>query len=181
MNFAPQPILNALVPSVIKLRTAGHLRTVLQKALPQHVAQRLPGQAVSTQHEAAQTKERSLQIQQPVSIAASGMQESDASMPTAAIATAHPSRRLSQSPQDNSTQRQTNKHARASDHGLDGTIHGNVRTSGNEAMTEATAQRLVAALALHHSTLEQTSQTLAEASRELKDACLLLKGPRHRI
>ena len=48
-------------------------------------------------------------------------------------------------------------------------------------MTEATAQRLIEAFNAHHKSLEETSQTLSEASRHLKDACLLLRGPRHKF
>lgn len=49
------------------------------------------------------------------------------------------------------------------------------------AMTEATAQLLIDALNAHHTSLADTSQTLAQASSDLKDVCLLLKGPRHKF
>ncbi|CAL5227506.1 g10491 [Coccomyxa viridis] len=69
---------------------------------------------------------------------------------------------------------------------LDGTavpvkLPAHLNPDSNTAMTEATAQRLVEALNAYHTGLEDTSQTLSEASRHLKDVCLLLKGPRHRF
>ena len=43
-------------------------------------------------------------------------------------------------------------------------------------LTEATALRLLQALDEHRASLDKTSQTLCEASRQLKEASLLLKG-----
>ena len=45
-------------------------------------------------------------------------------------------------------------------------------------LTEATALRLLQALNEHHASLLKASQTLCEASRQLKQASLLLKGHR---
>ena len=52
---------------------------------------------------------------------------------------------------------------------------------GDVAMTEGTAHQLIEALNAHQRSISESSQTLTEASRQLKDACLLLKGPRHRF
>ena len=52
---------------------------------------------------------------------------------------------------------------------------------GDAAMTEGTAHQLIEALNAHQRSILESSQTLTEASRQLKDACLLLKGPRHRV
>ena len=56
------------------------------------------------------------------------------------------------------------------------------RQQGSDVvMSEAAAQRLIDALNAHNASLSESSQTLCEASRQLKDACLLLQGRKHRL
>ena len=73
----------------------------------------------------------------------------------------------------------TDEHADAVAGECIGDAHRQRVANGHKAMTEATAQRLIAALHSHHVSLEETSRTLSEASRQLRDVCVLLNRRKH--
>ena len=152
---------------------AGYLQSALQRALSQHSAESGPGKV---QH--AQAAKRRVQ---PFSSAASSNPRWEAGASSdlveSAVAAEHPSKR----PPTDGRHGPTNKYADAGISEAAGDAHTQLLTGSSTAMTEATAQRLINALNSHHRSLEEASQTLSEASRQLRDGCLLLNRHKHRL
>ena len=97
------------------------------------------------------------------------------------VETAVPSNRPARLTPTGTTHGGTDEHADAGPSAYAGADHRQHLLSGSPAMTEATAQRLIQALISNHASLEETSRTLSEASTQLRDVVVLLKGPRRRL
>lgn len=174
-------------PDLGTVSLAGHLKTALERVLPQHGAEHDSGKA---QHVLDSGRANwPSQLGQHVNSAASNEQALRAEAASDLAGTAVPVKRPAHLTHTGASPGRTDEHADADSRGHSeanearpaGDAHMQLHVDSNSAMTEATAQRLIEALNNHHTGLEQTSRTLSEASTHLRDVCLLLKGPRHRF
>ena len=157
---------------------AGHLRIALERALPRNSVQQ---DAKKAHHvRATRNPDQPLQLGHRLS-GPNSERGSEAGASFDTVERAVPSKRPAHLTPTGITHGRTDEHADAGSTEYAGGAHRQHLVSGSPAMTEATAQRLIEALNSHHTSLEETSRTLSEASTQLRDVIHLLKGPRHRL